>query len=362
MEFQIGPDGNAAKNKIPGGTLNTRSFGKLAACVALIWPALTHAQDTQIYGLGDAWFGQTKTNGNSKTVVDSGGMSTSYWGIGGSEDLGGGLKAVFAFESFFTVDNGGAGRFPGDTFFARDAYVGLSGSFGQSTLGRNTTPYFLSTVIFNPFGDSFTFAPIVAHVWLPGGNPYFVQGDTGFSNSIRYTTPNFSGLSADFAYSAGNERDVAPTGTNKAFDANVLYFSGNWSGTAAYRTINLDAVGLTSKQDSYLLGGAYDFAMAKLYAQYQSSKFDTGASTTTSKTYQLGVAVPAGPGAVLFSLAHSKFDVPLATGDKRDTWALGYDYNLSKRTDLYAVFYDDKFKNPESFKQQIMGLGIRHKF
>ena len=226
----------------------------------------------------------------------------------------------------------------------------------------NTTPYFLSTIIFNPFVDSFTIAPIIAHTWLPNGNPYLVQGDTGFKNSIRYTSPLVNGLKVDLLYSAGDERDVAPKNTNKAFDAALFYFNGPWGATAVYRSINLDSAVASTKQTNYMLGGSYDFNLAKLFAQYQSSKIDVAVNDTTTKTYQLGVSVPAGPGAVLFSLAHSKFDVPLATGDKRDTWALGYDYTLSKRTDLYAVIYDDKFKNPESFKQQILSLGIRHRF
>ncbi|MFP3548098.1 porin, partial [Rhizobium sp. SIMBA_035] len=83
--------------------------------------------------------------------VSGGGMSTSYWGLHGAEDLGNGYKAIFTLESFFRAQNGQFGRFQGDTFFARNAYVGVSSPYGTVTAGRLTTHLFLSTILFNPF-------------------------------------------------------------------------------------------------------------------------------------------------------------------------------------------------------------------
>jgi predicted porin len=191
-------------------TMKALRVVKIAACVAAALPAFASAQSTiRLYGLTDIFLGQNKVAGDSATVINSGGMSTSFWGVGGEEDLGGGLKAVFALEAFFRGDNGAAGRFNGDPFFARSAYVGVNGGLGQATLGRNTNPYFLSTIIFNPFGDSFVFSPMVLHTFL-GSQLTQVRGDTGFSNSIRYTTPNFGGFKGDFAYSLGAENSTAP--------------------------------------------------------------------------------------------------------------------------------------------------------
>jgi hypothetical protein len=74
---------------------------------------------------------------------------------------------TFALNSFLRADNGAAGRFNGDAFWARDAYVGLSGAFGTSLLGRNTTPLFVSTLLFNAFGDSFAFSPSIRQLFTP---------------------------------------------------------------------------------------------------------------------------------------------------------------------------------------------------
>ena len=87
-------------------------------------------------------------------------------GLHGAEDLGNGYKAIFTLESFFRAQNGQFGRFQGDTFFARNAYVGIDSPYGTVTAGRLTTHLFLSTILFNPFYDSYTFSPMVYHVFL----------------------------------------------------------------------------------------------------------------------------------------------------------------------------------------------------
>ncbi|MFT7940670.1 porin, partial [Salmonella enterica] len=73
---------------------------------------------------------------SGKGVVGSGGMTTSWWGMKGQEDLCGGLKVDFQLTAFMRVDTGSPGRFDGDPYFSRDANVGLSGGFGTVRLGR----------------------------------------------------------------------------------------------------------------------------------------------------------------------------------------------------------------------------------
>ena len=127
-------------------------------------------------------------------------MTTSYWGVGGTEDLGGGLKAVFAYEGFIRNDTGDLGRFNGDPAFARSTYVGLAGGFGQVSLGRHTTPYFISTIVYNPFGDSFVFSPAVMHSYRG-----YLLNDSGWSNSISYGG-SFGPVRANLLYSPSNRR------------------------------------------------------------------------------------------------------------------------------------------------------------
>ena len=342
------------------------SRNKIAKAVALALlasvPSLASAQSViKLYGLIDAWGGQEKTIPGSKTVIESGGMATSFWGIGGEEDLGGGLKAVFAIESFLRGDTGASGRFNGDPFFSRSAYVGLGGGFGQVTLGRNTNPYFLSTLIFNPFVDSFAFSPMILHTWFSNLN-----GDTGFSNSIRYQSPVMGGFKLDAIYTAGDEN---PSGSplskrNKGYDIGGFYFGGPLAASLVYRSLNLDNTGLTADQTALLGGVSYAFSAVKLFGQFQQTKLTQSTTgETKQRTVQLGVSAPVGPGNILASVASTKItDNDVTTADKRVAFALGYDYDLSKRTDLYAVLMDDKYKNPETAKTRRIAFGIRHRF
>ena len=98
----------------------------IAATLAAASIGAAHAQsNVRLYGLTDMWVGQVKNSAlGTQMVANSGGMTTSYWGMGGTEDLGGGLKAVFALEGFIRTDEGNSGRFNGDPMFARSAYIG----------------------------------------------------------------------------------------------------------------------------------------------------------------------------------------------------------------------------------------------
>ncbi len=344
--------------------MSTKSFALKALALGVIsaLPALAAAQTSvRLYGLIDGYVGSEKTAVGSKTVVNSGGMSTSFWGVDGSEDLGGGLKAVFALESFLRQDTGEPGRFNGDPFFARNAYVGLDGGFGRATMGRNTNPFFLSTIIFNPFGDSFGFSPAVYHQLI--GN---VQGDTGFSNSIRYQSPVLGGFKLDAIYTLGAELDSSSPfkNRNKGFDIGGFYFGGPLAASLVVRKYNLDNTGLTSEQTSFLSGVSYDLKAVKLFGQLGQSKLESSVSgEQKQRMLQLGVAVPLGAGSILASFADTKItDDNAATANKRRGFALGYDHNLSKRTDLYAVVFDDKYSNPETSKLRRIGFGVRHRF
>ena len=127
----------------------------LCAAAALAAPLAAKAQsNVSLYGLIDVSAGQFQTAGTAKLKkVDSGNMTTSFIGFQGKEDLGDGLSAIWKLEGFVRVDSGASGRFAGDTFFSRNAYVGLQGKLGTVTVGRNTTPLFVSTLIFNALGD-----------------------------------------------------------------------------------------------------------------------------------------------------------------------------------------------------------------
>ncbi|VVE08440.1 porin [Pandoraea pneumonica] len=316
-----------------------------------------------LYGQVDAFVGAVKNpGGNTAWTQGGGGMSTSYWGMKGNEDLGGGLKAVFVLEDFFRPQTGQYGRFQGDSMFSRNAYVGLSSdTAGTVTIGRLTTSYFVSTILFNPFVDSYTFSPMVFHTFI-GQAGQGIVGDSGWSNAVMYTTPNFKGLSGSVSYAFGNK--AGETGQNK-WSASALYFNGPFAATVAYQQVKFDSVpddmagmpGFRSQQ-AVQLGATYDFQIVKLFGQYQYIRNNVTGGGVSENGGQLGVSVPLGNGSVLASYAYTKSSG--ATNVNRKTWALGYDYPLSKRTDIYAAYMMDKVSTLST--GNTAGGGIRMKF
>jgi predicted porin len=345
----------------------------LAAAVAGAFAAPAFAQTSvSVSGLVDTYAGSIRMAGDpgSTASVNSGGMTTSWMGFKGSEDLGGGLKANFALTTFFQADTGVQGRFFGDTLFSRDANVGLSGSFGAVTLGRGLAPNFLPSILFNPFGDSFTFSPLIMHMDVPlkfrtgntSGLPATMT-DTGWSNEIIYTTPNFGGLTANLHYQFGEQ--AGNTGKNNV-GGNLLYFNGPLSLTAFYENAQMtDPQPVPqNRSKTWFVGGGYDLNVVKLFATYQKTSVDHDISGTTDqdfKTWSLGASAPVGAGKILAAWAQTKADnVVPGTSVTRNTASLGYDYNLSKRTDLYAIYMNDRMTNQSNGNS--FGVGIRHRF
>ncbi|MFM0314921.1 porin [Paraburkholderia nemoris] len=349
---------------------------KVTVCAALLASASSaFAQSSvQLYGQVDEWVGAQKFPGGKTAVqVSGGGMSTSYWGLKGAEDLGNGYKAIFALEGFFLAQNGQYGRFTGDTMFSRNAYVGIESPYGTVTAGRLTTPLFVSTILFNPFIDSYQFSPMVWHTYLGLGTfPTYstdqgVTGDSGWSNAVSYSSPNFNGLSATAMYALGN---TAGENGSKKWSGQVLYFHGPFAATAVYQYVNFNNVpgdlgsfstsgvpGLKS-QSVAQAGVSYDMKFVKFYGQYMYTYNQQTISSWHVNTGQGGVTIPAGPGSVMASYAYSRDGGGL--NQTRQTASVGYDYPLSKRTDIYAAYMYDKISSQSS--GDTYGVGLRAKF
>lgn len=334
-----------------------------AAIVSALAGAASAQSSVQLMGTADVYAGSLRMSGDAgrRGVVNSGGMTTSWFGVKGTEDLGGGLKANFALTSFIQVDSGNQGRFPNDPFFSRDASVSLQGGFGTVMLGRGLAPNFLPTVIFNPFGDSFTFAPLVLHANVPlfngTGWTATTPSDTGWSNQITYSTPRFGGLSANFHYQFG---EVAGSAGPHNAGFNVLYFSGPFAAAMFYERDQISnpaspapfATG--DKKTDWMVAASYDAKVVKGFLTYGRAKSDR--LVPEARTVSLGATVPVGLGKIMVGGARTR----VTPGNTRTTWSLGYDYNLSKSTDLYTVVMRDRittFTSGTSF-----GAGIRKRF
>lgn len=104
-----------------------------------------------------------------------------------------------------------------------------------------------------------------------------------------------------------------------------------------------------------MLGGSYDAKVVKGFLTYGKSSSDL-AGVASKATTSLGLSASLGNGKVLAAWANTKVDA----GDTRDTVTVGYDYTLSKRTDVYAMLMNDKITTFES--DTSFGMGVRHRF
>jgi predicted porin len=289
------------------------------------------------------------------TNVNSGGLTTSFLGFRGTEDIGGGMRAAFVLESFLQVDTGLAGRTTADPFFSRNSYVGFAGDFGQITLGRQTNPMYSSTGTFNPFLASANLSPILLQVWSANYNRAVV-GDTVWDNTIQYSIPNLAGFSGSVTYGLG---EVASHNRVRNFNLTANYSAGPFAAAVSVQQVKTGPgfVAAMGAQNAAMVGANYDLGFAKIYGQY--FKTDTRDSNLDTKTAQLGTAVPVRSGNLMMSIAHTQRDAP-GLDTSRSTAGVGYDYFLSKRTDLYAVALRDKLTGFSASTS--LALGVRHRF
>lgn len=336
----------------------------MGAAGLLLASASANAQpdvNVDFYGLLDVFAGTTKSGANDdrKYVVDSGGMTTSFLGLKATVDAGYGLTAIASVEMFYRPDTAAQGRYDGDTFFARSAYLGLaSKEYGSVKLGRNTNPYFLSTILFNPFGDSFVFAPAVLHSFTGG-----LLGDSGWSNSLVYSTPKIGGFSGSFAYAAGERGSESHA--NKV-GGNVFYNAGKFAATVAAQHVDRRAHETAAgtpddDQDSLMIGASYDFGVAKLFGQYQMMNDDYAAGGKLDRdTYLVGVSVPVGKGSILASYGRTEREG--AVDSERNTYALGYTHQMTKALDLYVAYVWDEDDLYADDTADTFGVGGRYRF
>lgn len=332
----------------------------LAATAAALAPCSVSAQlsNVQVYGIVDMYAGRSATSGvpTRANVFNSGGMTTSYWGIGGLENLGGGLTATFAVEGFMRVDTGESGRTPGDPMFSRAANVGLNDHWGAVKIGRVPNPLFQTSAQLNPYGFSTRFSPLMTQMWIvPYGSSS--AGDSGWNNALHYTSPSVGGFNFVGQYGLGEHAANSP-GDNKV--ALLKYTSPTLSGAVAAQEIG-NGIGITNaapKQRTVFAGAAYDFKAAKAFASYSRNRTDGSGRDT--KTAHIGLAVPQGAGKWLLAWARATERANVKAPFRRNTAAAGYDYNMSVRTDVYAVYLYDKLTTARS--GNTYAVGIRHRY
>lgn len=306
-----------------------------------------------LYGVVDTgveYLNHIGANGNSvMRMPNVTGTVPSRWGLRGTEDLGGGLKALFVLESGFAPDSGTAGQ--GGRLFGRQALVGLSGPWGQVALGRQYTMTFWGTL------DSDILGP---NVYGSGSLDSYLPNARA-DNAVSYKG-TFGGFTVGATYSFGRDAVNAgpsPVGTNCAgenpadksacreWSAMVQYATRTWGVSAVYDSQRGGPgafAGLTSsgfKDDRLSLGGYVLLDRTKIGAGWIRRDND-GSTTPRSDLWYGGVAYDITPAITLSGEAYYlRFH---DSANKAFLYAARAAYAFSKRTSVYATsgFIDNR--------------------
>ena len=328
----------------------------IAVAVFGAYAGVASAQSSvTLYGVGDAVMERVEGAGTMHRI-SSGGLNGSRFGLRGVEDLGGGLKAVFQFESGFGIDDGTqsqgiaaasatnvfvpVGQLATTRLFGRQAYVGLQSGFGTVRLGRQYTPagVIADAKIGNKTFDVLTVAgSIFGGSVYTAGPSYRSGGGVAYrtDNAVTYMTPTMGGLNFAAQYSHGlNGADGQSAKGGKHYGVSAGYTAGPIDvnvGYTEFADINYLQVG-NQKRRAGLVSGSYDFGFTKLTAYYDSEgRFGTDPLEITG-----GIAAfPFGAAVVSVGYAKAK-NVTGKKGDDADIITLQGIYNLSKRTALYT--------------------------
>jgi predicted porin len=332
-----------------------------------------------LFGIVDVNVGEIKNEtaaGVSTKLKREGtdGINSSRLGFRGVEDLGGGLRAGFWLEAGLSPDTGAAGANVNTStykLFNRRATVSLR-------LGRDYTPSFWNLTVFDPFGTNGV-GSFTNLFNVPGGTPLGSGASTlvRADNSIGYFLPAaIGGVYGQAQVAAGEAGTGGTQANNKYAGGRIGYAGGPIDVAIAYGQTTIDAN--DTKYKLFDVGGAYDFGLAKVMAQYVRGKWDP----REQKIWLVGVVVPLGQGEIHAAYSHADYSggaIGSAFADDADAkqLALGYVYNLSKRTAVYGTVSRVKndgnqaltvgtpstgFLSPTGGKSTGAEVGLRHSF
>lgn len=321
------------------------TLGLLAAACAGTCISAQAQTNVTIYGVLDAGVEHLSNVGGSGGLTRMPGLGVSVpsrLGFRGTEDLGGGLKAIFTLESGFGTDSGTLNQ--GGRFFGRQAFVGLSGDWGSLTLGRQYSMLFWSQLDADILGSN-AYGSGSLDSYLPNARA---------DNAIAYKG-TFKGLTVGATYSLGRDTVNAnsPSGTNCAgesasdtsacrqWSAMLKYDTPTWGVAAAVDEIRGGAgafAGLTSsamKDRRSTVAGWARIDALKLGAGVIARSNDATPAARRSNLWYLGASYPVTPALVLdgqvFKLDYKN------SANQALLYAVRGTYHLSKRTALFAT-------------------------
>jgi general bacterial porin, GBP family len=335
---------------------------KNAICLAALGVVAgsAYAQSSvALYGVLDVGVNYISNDGGKSNVdMSSGVIQGNRWGLLGSEDLGGGLKAIFRLENGFSLTSGTLGQ--GGRLFGRQAYTGLSSTtYGTLTAGRQ-----YDSVV--DYVQQFSGIPYTG-LSHPFDNDNFVNSFR-INNSVKYASPDFRGVKFGGLYGFSNSANTgAPNSgfaNNRVWSVGGSYNGGPFSVGAAYMHLNtpnsntvgalsgdyinlsttgaLQVNGLTSavlRSDILGVGGAYAFNGGRVSLVYSHTSFDSASDRLTFDNYEANAIyyfTPFFSLAGIYSFTDGKLRSTGASPKYHQIQLIG-DYGLSKTTDVYLL-------------------------
>lgn len=309
-----------------------------------------------LYGVADIGFAREDNGSSTTNRLDAGNLNTSRFGLKGSEDLGGGLKAIFTLEAGVSLDTGA--QSDPTRLFNRQSFVGLTSGWGTVKLGRQNNPVYATAATWDSFGDA-----------LAGDSSrLFSYNGSRTDNMVSYNYAS-NGFYGELQYGLGEvPGNNSITGTDTAGRTAAMfvgYKAGPFDVVLTHQNIHSNPVGTTNKMT--LLGGNYDLGVVKLFAAYAQEDAYGAAGHVRQKDEHLGLTAPIGSVGTV-ELSYLRKDDDRANYDAHQV-AIGYIHNLSKRTALYTSYAQLTNESAASYKvtaagndDKLFNIGIRHSF
>jgi predicted porin len=344
----------------------TKNILAIAIAAAVMAPSAFAA--ATVYGVahmsGNS-FSSVNDGANNSTGLTSIGSNSSRLGIKGSEDLGGGLSAVYQMEFAVALDgnkDGSVAKSANDgsqlnandnagITSIRNSFVGLGGGFGTVLAGRHDSLIKMTGRKYDLFGDQVGNNRNILRMSLPtvaasAGDVSTFAVDGRHNNVLAYISPTWSGFHFGLAYVPSSATSGAETYDNTANKSAALtaladYTAGAFSVTAGYINIDnaarLTALGAASGDafTAYRLGAGYTFGAAKVVGLYQNSALG---SAITQDTYGLGGSYKVGAAGTIKAQYYMAGNNKAVADTNGTLTTVGYDHALSKNTTAYAVY------------------------
>jgi predicted porin len=288
---------------------------------------------------------RTVSNDDRVYGMSTDGMSSSRLGFRGVEDLGGGLKAGFWLEMGLAADTGrsntngnwGSGT-ENQLLFNRRSTLSLSNQWGELRLGRDYTATFWSWTVFDPFGTNGVGA--ATNLALGGDLQGALAGTTygtlvRANNMVQYILPAGvfgPGLYGQLQIAAGENSPG-----NKYWGGRIGYAAGPFDIAGAYGQTDCLDLACNIDLDNWNIGGSWNFGFMKLSAFFSDISAEGNNNKAGRQNWYIGASAPFGQWNFKASYGGTNGKDLLDDTDASQ-WALGVDYNLSKRTALYATW------------------------